>query len=94
VGLSYETLVKIFDGNWVDAATLLVAVIYAYLRRSSPNQPFLSKETGLRIAHGVALFPLALLTLASISSFALDAILHSHKIILSVSAKSRPSGTL
>jgi hypothetical protein len=36
------------------------------------------------VAHGVALFPLLLLVFSSLSSWALDALRHSHKIILSV----------
>jgi EamA domain-containing membrane protein RarD len=76
-------VLEVFDGNWVDLGTLLVAVSYAcYIRPK--HQPLISKKTGLRVAHGVALFPLFLLACSSISSSALNALLHSHKIILSV----------
>jgi hypothetical protein len=74
---------NIFDGNWVDVGTLVVALFYAYYRRGE-HQRLISKETGLRVAHGVALFPLFLLACSSVSSSALNALLHSHKIILSV----------
>lgn len=80
-----KTLKDVFDGNWVDLLTFLVAVAYAGFQcYRNGKQRFISKETGLTVAHGAALFPLVLLTGASISSHALDALLHSHKIILSV----------
>jgi hypothetical protein len=78
-------LATILDGNWVDIVTLAVALAYAAWECRKPNAAkFISKETGLRVAHGIALFPLFLLALSSVSGSALDAILHSHKIILSV----------
>ena len=74
-----------FDGNWVDVLTLLVAVAYAiYKNTRRPYQRLISRETGLEVAHGVALFPLILLIGSSLSSAALNSLLHSHKIILSV----------
>lgn len=82
---TWGTLVDIFDGNWVDLLTFLVAVAYAVIQcHRNGRQKFISKETGLTVAHGAALFPLILLMGASLSSHALDALLHSHKIILSV----------
>ena len=73
------------DGNWVDILTLAVALVYAVAKcYRAEGQRLVSKETGLQVAHGVALFPLLLLALSSLSSAALNALLHSHKIILSV----------
>lgn len=74
------------DGNWVDILTLAVALVYAVAKcYRADDQRLVSKETGLQVAHGVALFPpLLLLALSSLSSAALNALLHSHKIILSV----------
>lgn len=73
------------DGNWVDMATLAMAMVYAAAKcRRNGDRRWISRDTGLRVAHGVALFPLLLLAVSSLSSAALDALLHSHKIILSV----------
>jgi hypothetical protein len=78
----------IFDGSWVDIFTLVTAIGYSLLMHKRVGIPagksLVCRETGLSIAHGVALFPLFLLAVSSISSHALDALLHSHKIILSV----------
>jgi hypothetical protein len=38
--------------------------------------------TGLAILHGIAIFPLILLVFASFNDRALQALLHSHKLIL------------
>lgn len=76
----------VFDGNWVDIFTLLTAIVYALWQHHKVGRPvgrrFVCRETGASVLHGVALFPLFLLTVASISSMALDALIHSHKIIL------------
>ena len=79
----WSKVLEIFDGNWVDLGTLLVALLYAWHGRAA-GRPLISKATGLRVAHGVALFALFLLACSSIPSSALNALLHSHKIILSV----------
>lgn len=80
----WDKIIAIFDGNWVDVATFAVAVGYAIYHCAKDKIAVISKQTGLRIAHGVALFPLLLLSLASLSTPALTALTHSHKIILSV----------
>ncbi|HXY57826.1 MAG TPA: hypothetical protein VEH76_04515 [Methylocystis sp.] len=75
-----------FDGNWLDAASLLCAMVYAGHRRNktNPTRKIICKDTGVDIANGVGIFPLFVLSLASISSMALAKLLESNKLILSV----------
>ena len=80
----WDTLKNIFDGNWVDLVTFGVAILYAVFMCRRMNLSLISRQAGLRVAHGVALFPLLLLACSSVSTHALDALVHSHKIILSV----------
>jgi hypothetical protein len=71
-------------GSWVDLGSFFIALIYGRVMCArKPNQAFISKETSLQILHGLAIFPLLLLVGASFLPIALDALLHSHKIILS-----------
>ena len=81
-------LTNLFDGGWVDTLTILTAILYSVYIHHKVGKPagqkFVSRDTGLAVAHGVALFPLFLLAVSSLSSAALEQLLHSHKIILSV----------
>jgi hypothetical protein len=71
--LAVGEIAKILDGNWVDIATFVVAVLYAAFMCRKEQVPVVSKQAGLRVAHGVALFPLLLLALSSLSTPALEA---------------------
>ena len=72
----------------MDSVTLIVALLYAifvhFKESKLAKRNFICRDTGLTVAHGVALFPLVLLAFSSFSSLALEQLLHSHKIILSV----------
>jgi len=69
--------------GWVDVCTLLFAIGYAkIICNRTPGQHFISRDTGLSILHGIAIFPLILLVFASFFPPALEALLHSHKLIL------------
>jgi hypothetical protein len=70
------------DGSWVDLGSLFVALGYGKLHCGRSKKPFLSRHTGLATLHGIAIFPLILLVLASFNNQALQALLHSHKLIL------------
>jgi C4-dicarboxylate transporter len=79
----WGTISALFDGSWVDIGTLIIALGYARLVCNRvAHQSFVSKATGLSFLHGLTIFPLLLLVGASISSFALTAVLNSNKIIL------------
>jgi hypothetical protein len=72
------------QGSWVELGSFFVALGYGKLVCArDPNQNYISKATALSILHGLAVFPLLLLIGASFLPIALDALLHSHKIILS-----------
>jgi hypothetical protein len=71
-------------GSWVELGSFFVALAYGKATCArKQNQAFISKATSLSILHGLAVFPLMLLVGASFLPIALDALLHSHKIILS-----------
>lgn len=75
-----------FDGNWIDCASLMGGVGYALYKcyKASPRRKVISKETGLDIANGVSLVPLAILSLTIFSNPLLEALFRSNKLILSV----------
>lgn len=74
------------DGHWFDICSLIGGLIYALIRwaRHGRQHKLISKETGLDIANGVGLFPLLVLSFASFSTTALNALLQSNRLILSV----------
>jgi hypothetical protein len=82
-----ETFIRAgyFDGNWIDIGSLLGAVIYAVResRLASPPQRIICRQTGVNIAHGIALFPLMILALSVFSSWLTHELLTTSKIILS-----------
>lgn len=79
-------LLKQIDGHWFDICSLIGGLIYAVIRwaRHARQHKLISKETGLDIANGVGLFPLLVLSFASFSTTALNALLQSNRLILSV----------
>jgi hypothetical protein len=80
---AYDSIIGYLSGSWVDLGSLLIAFAYGKLDCSrTPGQAYISRDTGLSILHGIAIFPLLLLVLASFVPPALDALLHSHKLIL------------
>lgn len=73
------------DGNWVDACSLLVAVIYAvYKSMRFKKCKLISKQTGFNVANGAALFPLLMLGLSIFSARLMQELLSANKLILSV----------
>jgi hypothetical protein len=78
----------LFDGNRVDVATLILALLYAAIMHRRVGKALgrkpISMQTGLCVVHGIALFPLLLLSLSVFSSQALEELVHSDKIIISV----------
>lgn len=82
---SYESLVALLDGSWFDAASLGVAIGYSAQKcYRAENQRWISRATGFDIANGVAIFPLLMLSLGSLSSPALEALIASNRVILTV----------
>src|SRR5712675_3355363 len=86
-GIFGSIIVGFFDGGWVDTSTLLMAILYGIYRyRKAGTHSFFSKETGQYVLEGLPIFPLFLLLLSVLSTAALTALLHSHKVILGVAA--------
>jgi hypothetical protein len=81
-----EQLSAILDGSWFDICSLSGGILYAVhrCRKSTKQQKWISRTTGLDVANGVSLFPLSMLVLVSFSSSALSSLLLSNKLILSV----------
>ena len=80
-------LLMIVRGGLLDAATLVVAFVYALIRwiakRTTARQRFLSAATGVSLVHGLPILPLILLVLAGFGSdAAVFAIVHTHRVIL------------
>ncbi len=86
IPLALASLSAHVDGHWFDICSLIGGVIYAVFRwaRDGCQHNLISKETGLDIANGVGLFPLLVLSFASFSTTALNALLQSNRLILSV----------
>ena len=82
----WNAVLPYLDGNWFDICSLFGGIFYAVYRakRSVKRHKIISKDTGIDVANGVGLFPLAVLAIASFSSSALMALLSSNRLILSV----------
>lgn len=84
-GLIDPFLTALLAGGLLDAVTLAVAFIYAGVRwlPLRHKRRFISAETGLHIIHGLPLLPLFLLLISGFGSdAALNALLHTHRVIL------------
>ena len=81
-----QLVTQYVDGNWLDVISLIVAVIYAaHRKRKDPSRvKIISRDTGVDIANGVGIFPLMVLSVASVSSVALKRLVEGNKLILSV----------
>jgi F0F1-type ATP synthase assembly protein I len=77
-------LFSLIDGGWFDIATVLVALLLSILKCIRHGYSFISGETGRNILHGIAIFPLFMLAISVFSNEALQSLLSSNKIILSV----------
>lgn len=73
-----------FLASHVDMMSLLFAIVYGLLRTLKTHGKILSRATGLSIANGIAIFPLALMVLSGFWTDALNAVLQSNKVILSI----------
>lgn len=72
-----------FDGNWIDLATLAVAAIYA-LFRAVRTKNLCFEGFAVELSYGLSLFPMLLLSSTVASSSAVEALLQSNKIIISL----------
>jgi hypothetical protein len=74
------------DGSWVDQFSLLGGTVYATREYiiSNPKPKFISKTIAVHIAHGVVLFPLAMLGLSAFSTPLTHELLTSSRLILSI----------
>jgi hypothetical protein len=83
---------SIIDGNWVNVESLILGfffipfrLCFSKLHQVKRRVKWISRATGKVFADGVALFPLMLLPLASISSMVLESLLQSSKITMAIS---------
>jgi hypothetical protein len=79
----------LIQGGLLDATTIIVSVVYAFVRWIPVKQKrrFVSGETGRQVIHGLPLFPLLLMLISGFGSdAALEALLHTHRVILGVAA--------
>ncbi len=82
-----QIITALLRGGLLDSMTLLTAFAYAFIRwLRSTNQRFVSGDTGRDVIHGLPLFPLALLVLSVGSEPALDALLHTRKVLAAAGA--------
>lgn len=77
-------LLSLFDGGWFDIVTFSVAILVSAAKCHQHKHKFISGETGRDILHGIAIFPLFVLTVSVFSNEALQSLLSSSRIILSV----------
>lgn len=77
-------MLSLIDGGWFDIVTVVVALMLSALKCFRHKHPFVSRETGRNILHGIAIFPLFMLAISVFSNEALQSLLASNKIILSV----------
>jgi hypothetical protein len=75
-------LKELAEGSWVDLGSLFIAVLYGKLHCHRKGTSFISRDTGLAILHGIAIFPAHLARIRQLQRWALQALLHSHKLIL------------
>lgn len=75
---------SLIDGGWFDIATVCVALLLSVFKCVRRGHRFISGETGRDILHGIAIFPLFMLAISVLSNEALQSLLTSNKIILSV----------
>jgi hypothetical protein len=70
--------------NWIDVCSLSLAVLYGIARSVIFKQRLISRATGLAVANGIGLFPLILLVASTYYEPALEAVLQSNRVILSL----------
>jgi hypothetical protein len=76
-------------GGLLDSAALTVTFLYALIRwiPARHKRRFISGETGRQVIHGLPLFPLLLMLISGFGSHAaLEALLHTHRVILAAAA--------
>lgn len=81
----------VIDGNWIDILSIVSGIIYVYYKRTcqeglakSKKYKLVSRKTGIDFGNGVALFPLLVLPLASISSEILISLSGASKITIAM----------
>ena len=79
-----DHLLSLIDGSWFDIVTFVVAIAVSLAKCHRHGHKFISGETGRDILHGIAIFPLFMLTVSVFSNEALQSLLSSSRIILSV----------
>jgi hypothetical protein len=79
------------DGSWVDICSLICGFLYIAYRRYCTNKnpnakkhKLISRNTSMDFGNGIALFPLLVMVLSSISSTMLDSLIDSSSITLAV----------
>jgi hypothetical protein len=89
VGVIDPFLNWLIRGGLLDATALIVTFLYAFARwiPARRKRRFISGETGRQVIHGLPLFPLLLMLISGFGSdAALEALLHTHRVILAAAA--------
>ena len=83
--------IPLIDGNWIDIFSLMCGAVYAAYKghiniRLSKTKKYkiISKKTGVDFANGVALFPLLVLPMASISSEVMQNLFEASKATIAI----------
>jgi hypothetical protein len=77
-------LLSLIDGGRFDIVTFVVAVVVSVAKCQRHKHNFVSGQTGRDILHGIAIFPLFMLMVSVFCNEALQSLLSSSRIILSV----------
>ena len=72
------------DGGPLDIITLLVAIVIAVAKCYRHNHALISKEMGFNVVHGIAIFPLFVLSLAVFNKELIAELAKGNSLILSV----------
>ncbi len=75
---------ELVDGNWVDMATIAVAILYAAFRCWLDKCRRSWESFAGDVSYGVVIFPMLLLSLTAISTKALQMLLTGNKIVISL----------
>ncbi len=91
-GIDFSNIaLPIIDGNWIDIMSILSGILYILYKRNHQNglsgkkkYKLISRKTGIDFSNGVALFPLLVLPLASISSEVMTSLSGASKVTIAM----------
>jgi hypothetical protein len=84
MGGATSAIIDFLTQRWTELGSLLLALAYGRLHCNRTGHAYISRDTGLSILHGLALFPLCLLALAPF--IPIQILFQSEKLIYSGAA--------